>query len=80
MLSAEVVDIPCFNASCVLRACVCKQGEVGVLSVGCMQALPAYLRSEIVFGEAQRPKLLARIMEALGSLALRRARETGRHD
>ena len=45
----------------------------------CMQALPAYLRSEIVFAEAQRPKLLARIMEALGSLALRRARETGRH-
>lgn len=49
-----------------------------MLSARCMQALPEYLRSEIVFAEAQRPKLLARIMEALGSLALRRAREAGR--
>ena len=48
-----------------------------MLSARCAQALPEYLRSEIVFAEAQRPKLLARIMEALGSLALRRARQAG---
>lgn len=43
-----------------------------------VQALPAYLHSEIIFAEAQRPKLLARIMDALGSLALRRARDAAR--
>ena len=59
---------------------ICTQTWTGtcMLRPRCAQALPEYLRSEIVFAEAQRPQLLARIMEALGSLALRRAREAGR--
>jgi len=36
--------------------------------------LPLYLHSEIMFAASQRPKLLARIMDALGSSALRNAR------
>ncbi|KAK9828054.1 hypothetical protein WJX81_005637 [Elliptochloris bilobata] len=39
------------------------------------EELPTYLHSRIVFGEAQRPMLLARIMKTLGSLALHRAEQ-----